>query len=300
MSISQRSLSQIRLTMTSLSAALFFVALSVIIVKGFNWGLDFTGGIVAEVRLDSSVVATDLKLWLDQALMQDVQVVSSNEPGRWILRYNQIGEHVVALAPLLETLSSSVEVLNSSIVGPQVGQDMVEQGGIAILTCFILTMLYLSYRFEWRLALGALVALIHDIVIVLGLFSLTQMEFNLTILAAVLAVLGYSLNDSIIIADRARELFKANPGEPADTLINQSVRATFSRTRVTSGTTLVTVSSLWLLGGPALEGFAIALCLGIASGTWSSISVGVTLPQLIGVRPSHYIAEKPSTEDALP
>ncbi|GAM74799.1 protein-export membrane protein secF [Vibrio ishigakensis] len=126
-------------------------------------------------------------------------------------------------------------------------------------------------------------ALLHDVVLVLGLFSLIQMEFNLTILAAVLAVLGYSLNDSIIIADRARELFKAKPRDKADELINQAVRATFSRTLVTSGTTLVTVSSLWLLGGAALEGFAIALVVGIVSGTWSSISMGVTLPQLVGV-----------------
>ncbi len=143
-------------------------------------------------------------------------------------------------------------------------------------------------------------ALVHDIVIVLGLFAVTQMEFNLTILAAVLAVLGYSLNDSIIIADRARELFKAKPNESADTLINNSVRATFSRTLITSGTTLVTVSSLWLLGGPALEGFAIALCVGIACGTWSSISLGVTLPQMMGVRPEHYRVATPKPEEAMP
>ncbi len=244
-------------------------------------------------------MAAELKHWLDNTLMQDVHVVSSSEPGRWILRYNQIGEETVALAPMLERISGSVEVLNSSIVGPQVGQDMVEQGSIAILACFALTMLYLSYRFEWRLALGALVALVHDIVIVLGLFSLLQMEFNLTILAAVLAVLGYSLNDSIIIADRARELFKAKPNESADKLINDSVRATFSRTIVTSGTTLVTVSSLWILGGAALEGFAIALCVGIACGTWSSISVGVTLPQLIGVDPKHYVAKSANLRDEM-
>lgn len=300
MTLSQHSLSRVRFSMSAISALLFALAVAFISFKGFNWGLDFTGGLVAEVRLDASIVATELKASLDNALMQDVQVVSSTEPGRWILRYNQLDDVVLSLTPALKSISTSVEILNSSMVGPQVGQDMVEQGGVAILACFVLTMLYLSYRFEWRLALGALVALVHDIVIVLGLFAVTQMEFNLTILAAVLAVLGYSLNDSIIIADRARELFKAKPNESADTLINNSVRATFSRTLITSGTTLVTVSSLWLLGGPALEGFAIALCVGIACGTWSSISLGVTLPQMMGVRPEHYRVATPKPEEAMP
>ncbi|MGF1749910.1 MULTISPECIES: protein translocase subunit SecF [Vibrio] len=300
MNISQYSLTRVRYGMSAVSALLFLTATLFITLQGFNWGLDFTGGIVAEVRLDEALNLTDIKSYLEHALMQDVQVISSTEPGRWILRYNELGDQALALSPILESVSQHVEVLNSSIVGPQVGQDMVEQGGVAILACFVLTMLYLSYRFEWRLALGALVALTYDVILVLGLFAMTQIEFNLTILAAVLAVLGYSLNDSIIIADRARELFKAKPKESADTLINQAVKATFSRTLITSGTTLVTVSSLWLLGGPALEGFAIALCLGIASGTWSSISIGVTLPQLIGINPSHYRAAKPTPEEVSP
>lgn len=300
MNISQKSLTGVRFGMSFASMTLFTLALICISFKGFYWGLDFTGGIVAEVRLDTLLTASEIKAWLDQMLMQDVHVVSSTEPGRWILRYNQLEQAVVPIASVLGEISQSVEVLNSSVVGPQVGQDMMEQGGVAILACFVLTMLYLSFRFEWRLALGALVALVHDIVIVLGVFSITQMEFNLTILAAVLAVLGYSLNDSIIIADRARELFKAKPKQSADKLINYSVRATFSRTIITSGTTLVTVSSLWLLGGPALEGFAIALCLGIACGTWSSISIGVTLPQILGVSPQHYCVKNKPAVDAMP
>jgi preprotein translocase subunit SecF len=149
-------------------------------------------------------------------------------------------------------------------------------------------MLYLSVRFEWRLALGALAAIIYDVTIIFGLFALTQFEFNLTVLAAVLAILGYSLNDSIIIADRVREMLRGNPNGDTDNLLNESVKATFSRTMVTSGTTLLTVSALWLLGGAALQGFAIALVVGIASGTWSSISVGITLPKLLGLLPCHY------------
>ncbi|WP_261836818.1 protein translocase subunit SecF [Vibrio ishigakensis] len=300
MNISNLQLTRTRLGMSFVSALLFALSLMVITLKGFNWGLDFTGGVVAEVRLEQSLSQAEIKLHLDQSIGQEVSVNGSTAPGLWEIRYNPTYDTNVSLPETLESLDASYQMISSSIIGPQVGQEMVEQGGLAILVCLLLTMLYLSYRFEWRFALGALVALLHDVVLVLGLFSLIQMEFNLTILAAVLAVLGYSLNDSIIIADRARELFKAKPRDKADELINQAVRATFSRTLVTSGTTLVTVSSLWLLGGAALEGFAIALVVGIVSGTWSSISMGVTLPQLVGVSPEHYKANTPVEGDALP
>jgi preprotein translocase subunit SecF len=286
--------------MSGISALLFILSVAFITLKGFNWGLDFTGGVVAEVNIDHDIASSTIKTQLDSSLAQDVQLVSSNEPGRWIIRYNQMETSLPSITDVLAPISSNVEILNSSVVGPQVGQDMVEQGSLAILTCFVLTMLYLSYRFEWRLALGALVALIYDVVLVVGLFSVAQLEFNLTVLAAVLAVLGYSLNDSIIIADRARELLKGNPNGTTDNLINDAVKATFSRTLVTSGTTLVTVASLWLLGGAALEGFAIALCVGTASGTWSSISIGVTLPQLIGLQPKHYVTKEVSNEEVCP
>ncbi len=300
MTISHSLLTRTRFSMSAISGILLLLAIALLAGKGLNWGLDFTGGVVAEVRLDQQLKAADIKPIVDKALQQDVQLIGSSEAGRWTFRYNQVEDTIVSLVSVLESSSASIEVLNSSIVGPQVGSDMVEQGGLAVFACLLLTMLYLSYRFEWRLALGALLALTHDVVIVLGMFALTQIEFNLTTLAAVLAVLGYSLNDSIIIADRTRELFKAKPNEEANLLINDAVRATFSRTLITSGTTLVTVSSLWLLGGPALEGFAIALCLGIAFGTWSSISLGVTFPQLIGISPEHYKKAAPMAEEALP
>lgn len=300
MTMSHSLLTRTRFSMSAISGILLLLAIALLAGKGLNWGLDFTGGVVAEVRLDQQLKAADIKPIVDKALQQDVQLIGSSEADRWTFRYNQVEDTTVSLVSVLESSSASVEVLNSSIVGPQVGSDMVEQGGLAVFACLLLTMLYLSYRFEWRLALGALLALTHDVVIVLGMFALTQIEFNLTTLAAVLAVLGYSLNDSIIIADRTRELFKAKPNEEANLLINDAVRATFSRTLITSGTTLVTVSSLWLLGGPALEGFAIALCLGIAFGTWSSISLGVTFPQLIGISPEHYKKAAPMAEEALP
>jgi len=179
-------------------------------------------------------------------------------------------------------------VLNTSIVGPQVGKELAEQGGLALLVAMLCILGYLSYRFEWRLASGALFALVHDVIFVLAFFALTQMEFNLTVLAAVLAILGYSLNDSIIIADRIRELLIAKPKLAIQEINNQAIVATFSRTMVTSGTTLMTVGALWIMGGGPLEGFSIAMFIGILTGTFSSISVGTSLPELLGLSPEHY------------
>ncbi|MEZ8542534.1 protein translocase subunit SecF [Vibrio splendidus] len=291
---SNSNMTRLRKVMSVISIVLFMSSVMLVAVKGFNWGLDFTGGVVAEVQLSDQVTKDALKTKLDTAFQQDVQVVGMAEQDRWTIRYSQLTDAPQPnLVDALSSVSDQVKVLNSSVVGPQVGQDMVDQGGLAVLVCFLMIMLYLSVRFEWRLALGALAAIIYDVTLILGLFAFTQFEFNLTVLAAVLAILGYSLNDSIIIADRVREMLRGNPNGDTDNLLNESVRATFSRTMVTSGTTLITVSALWLLGGAALQGFAIALVVGIVSGTWSSVSVGITLPKLLGLQPCHYQVKAP-------
>lgn len=299
---SDSNMTLLRKVMSVISIMLFMSSVMLVAVKGFNWGLDFTGGVVAEVQLSDQVTKDALKTELDAAFQQDVQVVGMAEQDRWTIRYSQLTDAPqINLVDALASVSDQVKVLNSSVVGPQVGQDMVDQGGLAVLVCFLMIMLYLSVRFEWRLALGALAAIIYDVTIIFGLFALTQFEFNLTVLAAVLAILGYSLNDSIIIADRVREMLRGNPNGDTDNLLNESVKATFSRTMVTSGTTLLTVSALWLLGGAALQGFAIALVVGIASGTWSSISVGITLPKLLGLQPCHYqVQPVDELEDSRP
>ncbi|MCF7494417.1 protein translocase subunit SecF [Vibrio sp. L5-1] len=291
---SNSNMTRLRKVMSVISIVLFMSSVMLVAVKGFNWGLDFTGGVVAEVQLSDQVTKDALKTKLDTAFQQDVQVVGMAEQDRWTIRYSQLTDAPQPnLVDALSSVSDQVKVLNSSVVGPQVGQDMVDQGGLAVLVCFLMIMLYLSVRFEWRLALGALAAIIYDVTLILGLFAFTQFEFNLTVLAAVLAILGYSLNDSIIIADRVREMLRGNPNGDTDNLLNESVKATFSRTMVTSGTTLITVSALWLLGGSALQGFAIALVVGIVSGTWSSVSVGITLPKLLGLQPCHYQVKAP-------
>ncbi|MCU8021579.1 MULTISPECIES: protein translocase subunit SecF [unclassified Shewanella] len=287
------NLTKWRYVSSAISILLMLVSLTIIGVKGFNWGLDFTGGVVTEVQIDRKITSSELQPLLNSAYQQEVSVVSASEPGRWVLRYSDIKsadteQGNIDIQQVLAPLNSEVQVLNSSVVGPQIGQELAEQGGLALLVAMLAILGYLSYRFEWRLASGALFALVHDVVFVLAFFALTQMEFNLTILAAVLAILGYSLNDSIIIADRIRELLIAKPKLAIQDINNQAIVATFSRTMVTSGTTLMTVGALWIMGGGPLEGFSIAMFIGILTGTFSSISVGTSLPELLGLTPEHY------------
>ncbi len=281
------NLTKWRYISSAISIFLMLASLTIIGVKGFNWGLDFTGGVVTEVQLDKRITTSELQPLLNAAYQQEVTVISASEPGRWVLRYADTAQSNVDIAQTLAPLGE-VQVLNTSIVGPQVGKELAEQGGLALLVAMLAILGYLSYRFEWRLASGALFALVHDVIFVLAFFALTQIEFNLTVLAAVLAILGYSLNDSIIIADRIRELLIAKPKLAIQEINNQAIVATFSRTMVTSGTTLMTVGALWIMGGGPLEGFSIAMFIGILTGTFSSISVGTSLPEFLGLAPEHY------------
>ncbi|WP_197715845.1 protein translocase subunit SecF [Vibrio aphrogenes] len=298
--MNMRNASQWRYGTSVVSILVMCLAVFFIFSRGLNWGLDFTGGVVSEVQVDHRITSSELTPLLEAGLGQKVSVVASEGPGRWVIRYS-IPDNMetanVSIESLLAPLNGDTQVLNTSVVGPQVGQELADQGGLALLVCLLCIMGYLSVRFEWRLALGSLLALLHDVVFVLGFFALSQMEFNLTVLAAVLAILGYSLNDSIIIADRIRELLRLKPDEKTADINNQAIAATFSRTMITSGTTLMTVSALWLLGGAPLEGFSVAMFIGIIVGTWSSIAVGTSLPEILGLKPEHYkvvaIAETP-------
>ncbi|GAK87307.1 protein-export membrane protein SecF [Vibrio ponticus] len=248
---------------------------------------------ISEVRLDSTLTAPEIQAKLEAALHQPVSVVATGDQGQWMLRYAapENLEQQPEIKPLLESFSKHVEMLNVSLVGPQVGQELAEQGGLAVLITLLVILAYLSFRFEWRLASGALLALMHDVFILLGFFALTGLEFNLTVLAALLAVLGYSLNDSIIISDRIRELLKANVKLPIAELNNQAILNTLSRTLITSGTTLISVVSLWLLGGEPLYGFSVTMFIGIVAGTWSTMTIATIIPEVAKLGPQHYAPE---------
>lgn len=289
----------IRYITSVLSVTLMLISLVAFGVKGLNMGLDFTGGMVTEVTVDKTLTNKELLQALKPTLGDSTMLTKAGEEGRWVIRYAlpESDQETPNIPALLSDVSEQVTVVSNSMVGSQVGQDLVEQGSLALMICLLCILGYLCFRFEWRLASGSLLALLHDVILVLGFFALTQMEFNLTVFAAVLAVLGYSLNDSIIIADRIRELLVAKQSTPTKDITDQAVIATFSRTMVTSGTTLLTVSALWLMGGEPLEGFAIAMFIGIISGTWSSISIGTVLPEWLKLEPKHYL---PVVVDSAP
>ncbi|RJX71383.1 protein translocase subunit SecF [Vibrio sinensis] len=259
--------------------------------KGLNLGLDFTGGMVTEVQVDNQISHNQLVKLLTPELGERVSVRQSNEEGRWVISYAipPQGETAPNIPQILSKVSHQVDVVSTSMVGSQVGQDLVDQGGLALLISMLSILAYLCFRFEWRLASGSLLALAHDVILVLGFFAATQMEFNLTVFAAILAILGYSLNDSIIIADRIRELLVAKQRCSTPEINDQAVISTFSRTMVTSGTTLLTISALWIMGGDALQGFAAAMFIGVLSGTWSSISIGTVLPEWLHLEAKHYL-----------
>ncbi|MEZ9301697.1 protein translocase subunit SecF [Vibrio breoganii] len=295
----KHNIRKVRYFTTVVSILLTVVAIAAIGLKGLNLGLDFTGGMVTEVQLDKSLSSNQIMKQLQPEMGESVSVTSAGEEGRWVIRYSvpEDGSDAVDVGSVLSSYSDQVDVVSNSIVGSQVGQDLFEQGGLALMISILSILGYLCFRFEWRLASGSLFALFHDVILVLGFFALTQMEFNLTVFAAILAILGYSLNDSIIIADRIRELLVAKQDKSAKWVNDQAVIATFSRTMVTSGTTLITVGALWVMGGSALAGFSTAMFIGVLSGTWSSISIGTVLPEWLNLEAKHY---QPVEVDAAP
>ncbi|MEZ9703414.1 protein translocase subunit SecF [Vibrio breoganii] len=295
----KHNIRKVRYFTTVVSILLTVVAIAAIGLKGLNLGLDFTGGMVTEVQLDKSLSSNQIMKQLQPEMGESVSVTSAGEEGRWVIRYSvpEDGSDAVDVGSVLSSYSDQVDVVSNSIVGSQVGQDLFEQGGLALIISILSILGYLCFRFEWRLASGSLFALFHDVILVLGFFALTQMEFNLTVFAAILAILGYSLNDSIIIADRIRELLVAKQDKSAKWVNDQAVIATFSRTMVTSGTTLITVGALWVMGGSALAGFSTAMFIGVLSGTWSSISIGTVLPEWLNLEAKHY---QPVEVDAAP
>ena len=284
------------------SIVMVIIAMVLIATKGFTLGLEFTGGITHVVQLQSMVSLEEMQHHLGGIFTPLPSLVPDVSHQVWTLQFPLHSTENIELMQwmsLLEQhLGQSIHLVSSSIVGAQVGEQLFEQGGLALFAASIAIMLYLSIRFEWRLALGAIAALIHDVIIVLGLFVLFSIEFNLTSLAALLAVVGYSLNDSIIISDRIREYLKKKPKQSVNKSIDQAIRSSLFRTLVTSGTTLLTVSSIGLIAGGTLSGFAFALFAGIIVGTWSSLIIGTAIPEKLKLSPEHYQKPEPLLDEA--
>ena len=275
-----------RFVAAAMSILAVAIAVGSLSIQQLNWGLDFTGGTLVEVEYAESADLNGIRGTLDSNGYQGAIVVSFGTDRDVLVRLPQgfSDDEGVAMVELLRNAASvDVALRRVEFVGPQVGDELREQGGLAMLLALGLVMLYVGFRFQFKFAVGAVVALVHDVLLVLGFFSLAGIEFDLTVLAALLAVIGYSLNDTIVVADRIRENFRKLRRISAVDVINVSLTETLGRTVVTSLTTLLVLSALALFGGEMIHGFAVALLLGVAIGTYSSMYVSATTLVAMGV-----------------
>lgn len=261
-----------------ISLVLIVISVAAIVMRGLNLGIDFTGGTLVEVGYVDSVELESVREALD-----------SSGYGDAIVQYFGTAKDVLIRLPVADSdddkakLSNNVlealavtgkpEMRRVEFVGPQVGDELRDKGGLAMLYALIGILIYVALRFEWRFSLGSVAALIHDVIIVVGFFAVTQIEFDLTVLAALLAVIGYSLNDTIVVFDRIRENFRRLRKETSEGVINTSINQTLSRTLMTSITTLLVLIALFMYGGEVIHSFSIALIVGVLIGTYSSIYV---------------------------
>ena len=289
---------------TWLSILLIVISLGSLSTKWLNWGLDFTGGTLIEVGFDQPANLSEVRTTLTNASFGDAIVQhfgSSHEvmvrlAPREGVKGEVIGNQI--LDALTDGDFGQVDMRRIEFVGPNVGAELAENGGLAIIIALVCIMLYVSMRFEWRLAMGSVLALAHDIIITLGVFSLFQIEFDLTVLAALLAVVGYSLNDTIVVFDRIRENFRLVATATPEEIVDQSLTQTLSRTIITSSTTIFVLISLFVVGGALIHGFATALLIGVGVGTYSSIYVASALAIKLGISRDHMIPEVVEKEGA--
>ncbi|MGB0224387.1 MAG: protein translocase subunit SecF [Marinobacterium sp.] len=274
------------------SIVLMIASVASLAVNGLRFGLDFTGGSLVEVGYEESADLNLIRQQLSTAGYEDAVVQNFGSSTDVLIRLGEthdpkLGDKVVEA---LKADGSAVELRRNEYVGAQVGEELREQGGLGMLLALAMIMVYLAFRFQFKFSLGAVLALVHDVTIVLGFFSIMQLDFDLTVLAAVLAVIGYSLNDTIVVYDRIRENFRImRKGGPIE-IMNSSLSQTLSRTLVTSLTTALVLVALLVFGGETIRGFAIALLAGVVIGTYSSIYVAANL----------LLALKITKEDLIP
>ena len=289
----------------AISLILIVTSFFMVFSRGLNFGIDFTGGIIIEAEFEQESNLQDIRDLLDANEFQNALVQNFGSPTDVLIRLepqeNMDGGAVRdQILSLLTSIDSSAELLRIEFVGPQVGQDLTEQGSLAMLFALIMIFIYVTFRFKWKFAIGALTALVHDVIILIGFFALFQRNFDLTILAAVLATIGYSLNDTIVVYDRIRENFRVMRGEAPLAITNQSITQMLGRTIITSGTTLIVLLALFFLGGETVSGFALALIVGIFVGTYSSIFIACTLILSLRISNEDFMERKVEEIDDLP
>lgn len=288
--------------MTGLSAVLSVCAILLIVFKGLNFGLDFTGGTLLEVKYAQEANLDGIREQLAEAGHREAVVqgfgtardVLIRLPPQEGVEQSRTGSDVFAV---LKAKSPDLEMTRIEFVGPTVGNELRDQSGVALLLSLGIMMLFISVRFVWRLSLGSILALAHDAIMVVGVFALTGMTFDLTVLAAVLAIIGYSINESIVVADRIREYFRTQRKGTTPEIINMAVTRTLSRTVMTASTTFLSATALAIWGGEAIHNFAIAMMLGVSFGTYSSVFVAASLMMYLGVSRQDFVVVAKEVDD---
>jgi len=281
-----------------ISTTVFILAVFFIVIRGLNLGVDFTGGTMMEVSYPEAANIDDIRQTLRDVDLEDAQVQNFGTEEDVLIRLPireglSIAEISEKVANALKLSNNLMEVKRVESVGSQVGDELYEKGALAVLFVCIGIMLYLTLRFEWRFAIAAIVANMHDVIIILGFFAFFQWEFNLTVLAAVLAVLGYSVNESVVVFDRVRENFRKMRKSNVAEIINNAITRTMSRTIMTHLSTQTVVISMLIFGGEILHNFALALTIGILFGIYSSIMVGCPIAMWLGTNQTNLAISNP-------
>ena len=285
------------------SSIFILISISSIALKGLNWGLDFTGGTLVELSYPEEANISIIRETLLSSGFEGAQVANFGTSSEVLIKLpgtvsDSLGSEIVSL--LSSASSDRIDLRRIEYVGPQIGSELRDDGGTAMLIALAFMMLYIAFRFQSMFAGAAVVALIHDVIIVIGIFSIIQAESDLTVLAALLAVIGYSLNDTIVVSDRIRENLRSSELENTKDIINMSLNQTLGRTLITSLTTLLVLFSLYFLGGELIKNFALALIFGVLIGTYSSIYIAANALLMMGLTKDHLRVEEPEGADDNP
>tara|TARA_B100001057_G_scaffold301375_1_gene301592 strand:+ start:2883 stop:3800 length:918 start_codon:yes stop_codon:yes gene_type:complete len=283
------------------SSIFLVVSIGSLFIKQLSWGLDFTGGTLVELSYPETANISEIREILLQGGFEGAQVANFGSSKEVLIKLpgtvsDSLGSEIVSLLSA-SNLNQEIDLRRIEYVGPQIGSELRDDGGTAMLIALAFMMLYIAFRFQSRFAGAAVIALIHDVIIVVGIFSLIQIEFDLTVLAALLAVIGYSLNDTIVVSDRIRENIRSMDSDSTHEIINTSLNQTLGRTLITSLTTLLVLFSLYFLGGELIKNFALALIFGVVIGTYSSIYIAANALIMMGLNKDHLRIEEPENAD---
>ena len=272
------------ISIVALVSSVFFI-----LFKNLNFGIDFKGGTLIEIKKDHDLTISNIRSQLSDLGLGDIQIQTFGSADVVLIRIENSSDLISnadmnSINIIKTNLGSKIEIQRTEIVGPKVSSELVQKGLMAIIVAVILMLFYIWVRFEWQFSIGAVIALIHDVIITIGIFSFFQIEFNLSIIAALLTIIGYSMNDTVVVYDRIRENLRKYKSLEIYQLINQSLNETMSRTVLTSFTTLLALFSLYFLGGEVLKGFTLAMIIGVFIGTYSSIFIASQIILYLNVK----------------